>query len=85
MVELPFQPRAGQVWREVDDPRHSYVRIEKIEPANIATRSVLRTLEGWRSVRGSTLSHVHPKRFNGEHGGYAFVETDPKFLDEECK
>lgn len=83
MIEVPFDPRAGQVWREVDERRHLYVRIEKTEPANIAIRSVERTPEGWRSVAGAPLGYANPRRFNGEHGGYAFVETDPKFPREK--
>src|SRR6185503_17327650 len=55
MIEVPFEPRPGQVWREVDGRRHLYVRIEKIEPANIAIRSVERTQTGWRSVAGAPL------------------------------
>ena len=83
MVEVPLEPLAGQVWREVDERRHLYVRIEKIEPANIAIRSVERTQTGWCSVAGAPLGYANPWRFNGEHGGYAFVETDPKFPREK--
>ena len=81
MIEVPFEPRAGQVWQEVDE--HLYVRIEKIEPPNIAIRSVQRTPEGWGSVAGAPLGYANPKRFNGEHGGYAFVETDSNFPREK--
>ena len=83
MIEVPFEPRAGQVWRDVDERRHTYVRIEKIEPPNIAIRSVQRTPEGWGSVPGAPLGYAIPKRFNGERGGYAFVETDSNFPREK--
>jgi len=32
---------------------------------------------------GRRLGFARPRRFNGEHGGYAFVETDPKFPREK--
>jgi len=73
------QPAAGEIWREVDPRFERHVKVVRVSGSRAALISVVPTEDGsgdgWRqSPMARRMTWALLSRFDGKHGGYAFVE-----------